>query len=400
MAYQKPNDPMAKVILVISVVVLLATLYVLISNLFKTINDNTTKGLEDSSLQMAAAEQNIKPFGSVHTVDKSVAPKVKTGDEVYTAICGSCHDSGALGAPKISAKEDWSSRVGGGLKALMASAINGKGQMPARGGDASLTDEEIQNAILYMTKKAGFDLGGEVAEASGDSEEATSEAASTGATEEPAAPDAPAQDVAPSAPSAPAAPKVVATPEGKKLYKGLCFSCHDSGIAGAPKLGDVDAWGDRIAQGMDTLYANTINGKGAMPAKGGNPALTDDEIKLVVDFMIAESKGEAPSEAPAAPAAEEAKTEEATSGDAELVATAEGEKLYKTLCFSCHDMGIAGSPKVGDAAAWTDRIAQGMDTLYANSINGKGAMPAKGGNPSLSDDEVKAAVDYMIVQSK
>lgn len=396
MAYQKPNDPMAKVVLVISVVVLLATLYVLISNLFKTINDNTTKGLEDSSLQMAAAEQNIKPFGSVHTVDKSVAPKVKTGDEVYTAICGSCHDSGALEAPKISAKEDWSSRIGGGLKALMASAINGKGQMPARGGDPSLTDEEIQNAILYMTKKAGFDLGGEVAEASGDSKaEATSQAATEEG--EPAAPNAPAQDAAPSAPSAPAAPEVVATAEGEKLYKGLCFSCHDSGIAGSPKLGDVDAWSDRIAQGMDTLYANTINGKGAMPAKGGNPALTDDEIKLVVDYMIAESKGAAPSEAPAAP---EAKTEEATSGGAELVATAEGEKLYKTLCFSCHDMGIAGSPKVGDVAAWTDRIAQGMDTLYANSINGKGAMPAKGGNPSLSDDEVKAAVDYMIVKSK
>jgi len=70
------------------------------------------------------------------------------------------------------------------------------------------------------------------------------------------------------------------------------------------------------------------------------------------------------------------------------------------LCFSCHDNGVAGSPIVGDKAAWQDRIAQGKETLYDHSINGLNAMPAKGGNPSLSDDEVKAAVDWMVSQSE
>ncbi|MDQ5767317.1 TIR domain-containing protein [Thiothrix subterranea] len=82
------------------------------------------------------------------------------------------------------------------------------------------------------------------------------------------------------------------------------------------------------------------------------------------------------------------------------VATFDGEKVYKGLCFSCHDTGVAGSPKLGDKAAWSPRIATGNDALYASSLNGKGAMPAKGGNSALSDEEVKAAVDWMVSQAK
>ncbi|HHH48699.1 MAG TPA: cytochrome c5 family protein [Gammaproteobacteria bacterium] len=80
-----------------------------------------------------------------------------------------------------------------------------------------------------------------------------------------------------------------------------------------------------------------------------------------------------------------------------------GEEVYKKTCKMCHDRGMAGAPKTGDAAAWKDRIAQGMDTLYTHSIKGfkgKGMMPPRGGNSKLSDDEVKAAVDYMVEKSK
>lgn len=74
-----------------------------------------------------------------------------------------------------------------------------------------------------------------------------------------------------------------------KSSKGICFSCHDVGVAGSPKLGDKATWAPRIATGNDTLYG-TINGKNAMPAKGGNPALSDAEIKAAVDFMVSKSK--------------------------------------------------------------------------------------------------------------
>ena len=81
--------------------------------------------------------------------------------------------------------------------------------------------------------------------------------------------------------------------DGKKIYNGMCVACHGAGVAGAPRVGDKGAWAKRIDQGASTLYANAINGvqgsSGVMPAKGGNPALSDDEIKAVVDYMVAQS---------------------------------------------------------------------------------------------------------------
>jgi len=79
---------------------------------------------------------------------------------------------------------------------------------------------------------------------------------------------------------------------------------------------------------------------------------------------------------------------------------ASGKDVYSASCAACHATGMAGAVKFGDKAAWAPRIKTGMDTLYAATIKGKGAMPAKGGNSSLSDADVKAAVDYMVSESK
>lgn len=80
-----------------------------------------------------------------------------------------------------------------------------------------------------------------------------------------------------------------------------------------------------------------------------------------------------------------------------------GEEAYVS-CGACHDAGIAGAPTTGDVAAWSDRIAQGIETLYEHAIQGfqgsVGYMPAKGGNAALSDDSVRAAVDYMVEKSQ
>ena len=77
-----------------------------------------------------------------------------------------------------------------------------------------------------------------------------------------------------------------------------------------------------------------------------------------------------------------------------------GKKAYSGICQSCHDTGVLAAPIVGDIAAWKPRIAAGIEVLYTSAIQGKGAMAAKGGNPSLSDAEVKAAVDYMVRSSQ
>ena len=81
-----------------------------------------------------------------------------------------------------------------------------------------------------------------------------------------------------------------------------------------------------------------------------------------------------------------------------------GQQVYLTTCVACHDAGIAGAPKVGDKSQWAKHIAKGRDTLYASAVNGvqgsTGVMPPKGGNPGLSNAEVRAAVDYMVARSK
>ena len=85
-------------------------------------------------------------------------------------------------------------------------------------------------------------------------------------------------------------------------------------------------------------------------------------------------------------------------------ASADGEAVYNSGCLACHMPGVAGAPKLGDKDAWVARIAQGMEVMYENAINGfqgqTGVMPAKGGFVHLSDDDIKAAVDYMVTQSQ
>ena len=83
-------------------------------------------------------------------------------------------------------------------------------------------------------------------------------------------------------------------------------------------------------------------------------------------------------------------------------AQAAGDDIYKKTCAACHDQGVAGAPKLGDKAAWEPRIKQGMDTLYTVGLKGKPGtgMVAKGGNTSLSDVDVKAAVDYMVSKAR
>ena len=89
----------------------------------------------------------------------------------------------------------------------------------------------------------------------------------------------------------------------------------------------------------------------------------------------------------------------APAGDAKAAGGA-GKSTYDTVCMACHGTGAAGAPKYGDKAAWAPRIAQGKDTLYNAALHGLRAMPAKGGNPSLPDADVKAAVDYMVAAAK
>ncbi len=100
----------------------------------------------------------------------------------------------------------------------------------------------------------------------------------------------------------------------------------------------------------------------------------------------------------AAPEASEALQVAAAQPAASAPAKA-GDAVYNGACVACHVAGVAGAPKLDDKAAWESRIGQGVDGLVSSVLNGKGAMPAKGGNPTLSEQEIRNAVDYMLEQA-
>ena len=115
------------------------------------------------------------------------------------------------------------------------------------------------------------------------------------------------------------------------------------------------------------------------------------DAKLAAEKKAAEAapKPEAMAKAPAGTPAPAAKPD-----------GGQGKPVYDSACAACHTAGVAGAPKLGDKAGWAPRLKSGMDTLYASALKGKGAMPPKGGNPSLADADVKAAVDFMVNQAK
>ena len=106
-----------------------------------------------------------------------------------------------------------------------------------------------------------------------------------------------------------------------------------------------------------------------------------ERIKPVAEVYVGE-----------APVVEAAPVIEASAGG--------GEQIVSQVCALCHSTGMMSSPKLGSASDWAPRIEKGIDTLYANAIDGFNMMPARGGNPALSDDEVKAAVDHMLSQAQ
>ena len=234
------------------------------------------------------------------------------------------------------------------------------------------------------------------------------------------------------------APRVYKT--GEEVFKAVCSACHATGTAGAPKFGDAGAWAPRISEGYDTLLHNALNGKGAMPARGGtNPDdYSDFEIARAVVYMAndggakfpepaqpasgaAASAGASGAEAAsgAAAAAGGASSNENAQAAAAVAALASvpqassapaagaqsadtaqaGKALYEQVCQACHAAGVLGAPKFGDKAAWEPRLKDSMDSVYNYALHGKGAMPPKGGS-NAPDADVKAAVDYMVNAAK
>lgn len=113
------------------------------------------KPVEEVAAPVANVEQNIKPVAVVEVAPVAVAHEEKSGAQVVQAACAACHASGMLNAPKIGDKGQWGPRIAQGYATLTKHAIEGIRSMPARGGNADLTDDEVASAVAEMANSAG-----------------------------------------------------------------------------------------------------------------------------------------------------------------------------------------------------------------------------------------------------
>ena len=265
--------------LVSGIVIVIAVIFFLIklagSGSFGDVNETTE----------AATQTRIQPVGQLKLGD-GIPVGERQGDQIFNKICIQCHaaDSIVPNAPKFENKGDWAPRIAQGFDTLFQHALNGFNAMPAKGGAADLTDQELKRVITYMANKAGGTFPDPDAAAPADA--ATSgEAASAPAADAAASADAPKADAAKAEDKGAAAGGA----DGKKVYEASCQACHGGAVPGIPHVGKKEDWAPRIKQGKDTLHKHAIEGFNAMPAKGGNGSLSDDEVKAAVDYMANQS---------------------------------------------------------------------------------------------------------------
>lgn len=180
-------------------------------------------------------------------------------------------------------------------------------------------------------------------------------------------------------------PKVELT--GEQVYNEICAGCHASGALGSPKFKEKADWSKRISQNYETLLDHALKGFNKMPARGGDPDLSDMEVARGIVFMTNAAGANF----------QPILKKEVEPSAADL---ARGKSVYAENCASCHDTGVTGAQKLTDAKAWAPLIKEGKDFLYAAAINGSFGGPAKGGNLKLSDADTKLAVDFMVAEVK
>ena len=166
---------------------------------------------------------------------------------------------------------------------------------------------------------------------------------------------------------------------GKEVVAAVCGTCHQTGVKGAPRIGDQKAWAKLASRGLSSLTDSALKGIRKMPSHGGAPELTDIEIERAITYMVNQSGG---------------KWAEPVSGVTPAVER-RGEQIVQAQCSKCHQTGAGGAPRIGDREAWAPRLKRGVEFLVRSAINGHGPMPARGGMADLTDSELRGAIVYM-----
>lgn len=174
---------------------------------------------------------------------------------------------------------------------------------------------------------------------------------------------------------------VAAERTGREVVEQTCSACHADGKDGAPKIGDLAAWGERLHEGFGKLAVHAIAGIGKMPAHGGQPNLSDLEISRAIAFMATGGRAADPGKPYSAPS------------------TGTGEKLVGNHCVKCHGPGLEGAPRIEQFSDWKPRLQNGIDALVQSAIAGHKGMPSRAGLAYLSDTDLRNAAIFMIIQS-
>jgi cytochrome c5 len=238
----------------------------------------------------AAVLRRIQPVGQVTLADASAPTGNQTGEQVYIAVCKTCHEAGLAGAPKFGDKAAWAPRIKQGVNALFASAVKGKNAMPPKGGSPDLSDVEVQRAVVYMANNAGASFKEPAAPAP-----AAVATAGAPAVVAPAAATTPAPAAPAAAPTAAAAPAALDMASGQAMMqKDGCAACHamDKKIVGpsyqevaAKYKGDKDALNKLVAK----VKAGGSGVWGAVPMPP-NPQVPDADVKALVSWILSLKK--------------------------------------------------------------------------------------------------------------
>jgi len=110
---------------------------------------------DPAALQPDAVAARVQPVGSVEVGAPAAPAGARSGEQIVKTVCAACHDAGVAGAPKTGDNAAWAPRIKQGFQALLETATKGKGAMPPKGGDASLTDAELARAVAFMANKSG-----------------------------------------------------------------------------------------------------------------------------------------------------------------------------------------------------------------------------------------------------
>ena len=251
------------------------TLIVLLSQLVTGVTPGSGSQSEADVLD------RIQPVGRVMLAEAKAATGNQSGEQVYQAVCKTCHEAGLAGAPKFGDKAAWSARINAGIEALYASAIKGKNAMPPRGGSPDLSDLELERAVVYMANRSG---------ASFREPPAATSPAPVGSS----APTVAAAAAAPS-PAAAVAPPASAAPldlagATALMQKDGCAACHavDKKIVG-PAYQDVAAKyrGDKdaLAKLVQKVKAGGAGVWGTIPMPP-NAQAPDTDVRALVSWIL------------------------------------------------------------------------------------------------------------------